>query len=107
MPASQQRRIDVAPGRFPGWIESFGQQHGAVTARADVDEMTFTAQDGTVAVCQVPFPPLDAADDDTDPVSLAKRVAAHAGADRTVGVLLVRLGGYAAGVLPRTGATAP
>jgi len=29
---------------------------------------------------------------------VAKRIAAHAAADRTVGVLLVRLGGYAAGV---------
>jgi hypothetical protein len=33
-----------------------------------------------------------------DPVSLARLMAAHAAADRTVAVLLVRLGGYAAGV---------
>jgi hypothetical protein len=35
---------------------------------------------------------------DRDPVSLARVMAAHAAADRTVAVLLVRLGGYAAGV---------
>ena len=35
-------------------------------------------------------------------VSLAGAMAAHAGADRTVGVLLVRLGGYAAGVFTGT-----
>ncbi len=33
-----------------------------------------------------------------DPGGLARLIAAHAAADRTVGVLLVRLGGYAAGV---------
>ncbi len=59
--------------------------------------MTFTAHDETVAVCRVPFPPLTA-DDEAEPGGLAKRVAAHATADRVVGVLLIRLGGYAAGV---------
>jgi hypothetical protein len=33
-----------------------------------------------------------------DPAAIAGEIAAHAVADRTVGVLLVRLGGYAAGV---------
>jgi Actinobacteria/chloroflexi VLRF1 release factor len=35
---------------------------------------------------------------DQDPGSLARVMAAHSAADRTVAVLLVRLGGYAAGV---------
>ena len=37
-----------------------------------------------------------------DPGELAGLIAAHAAADRTVGVLLVRLGGYAAGVFTGT-----
>ena len=45
----------------------------------------------------MPFPPFKAAAN-LDPVALAHEVAAHACADRAVGVLLVRLGGYAAGV---------
>jgi hypothetical protein len=37
-----------------------------------------------------------------DPGEAARIIAAHAAADRTVGVLLVRLGGYAAGVFTGT-----
>ncbi len=92
------RKIEVAPGRFTGWIESFGERHGVVSA-ALVDDVTarFAAADGSVAQCQVPFPPavLDTGD---EPIGLAKQIAAHATASRVVGVFLVRLGGYAAGV---------
>src|SRR6266699_689948 len=41
--------------------------------------------------------------DDARPADLARRIAEHACADRTVGVLLVRRGGYAAGVFTGTG----
>ena len=95
--AAAPRRIEVEPGRFPGWIESFAERHGTVTAQAADESVSFSAADGAVAVCQVPFPPLPR-DSDADQISLAKRLAAHAAADRTIGVLLVRLGGYAAGV---------
>ena len=95
MPA---RRIDVAPERFPGWAGSFGQRHGGgLTAEPGTQTVVFRAADGATASCEVPFPPLAAAGD-TEPGSLAHDLAAHACADRTVGVLLVRLGGYAAGV---------
>jgi peptide subunit release factor 1 (eRF1) len=62
-----------------------------------------TAADGAVADCQVPFPPLPAATTTDAPATVADAspghlLAAHALADRRVGVLLVRLGGYAAGV---------
>src|ERR1700728_4037396 len=67
--ASPARWIDVAPERFPGWIESFGVRHGV-------------AQDFARQA----------------PGEVARVIAAHAAAGRTVGVLLVRLGGYAAGV---------
>ncbi len=95
MPA---RRIDVAPGRFPGWITSFGQRHGgALTAAPAGRAVLFRAADGATASCEVPFPPLAPARD-TEAEALAHDLAAHACASRTVGVLLVRLGGYAAGV---------
>lgn len=90
------RRIDVVPSRFPGWIESFGQRHGVVTAQATDVLLTFIAADGAMAACRVPFPPLAQAEGDAD--DLAKQLVEHATASRTVGVLLVRLGGYAAGV---------
>ena len=119
--ASAPRWIDVAPERFPGWIASFGDRHGAVSVRsgapgpgADAEAagpaaaepgaaVVFAAADGAVARCHAPFPPVPALGAAPGPVvqdpgEAARLLAAHAAADRTVGVLLVRLGGYAAGV---------
>jgi Actinobacteria/chloroflexi VLRF1 release factor len=89
--------VDVLPQRFGGWITSFGERHGSLTASSGADTVIFNAADGSVAACQVPFPPLPEGGSD-DPAAIADRLAAHVTADRTVGVLLVRLGGYAAGV---------
>jgi len=82
-----------------GWIESFGQRHGGgLNVLDDGDTVTFAAADGAQARCAVPFPPLPPAAGQAEPLAHARRLAEHAAADRTVGVLLVRLGGYAAGV---------
>ena len=94
--AGGTRWIEVGPDRLAGWLESFARRHGDVTGEGDSAVVTFRAADGSVAECHVPFPPLpgpagQAAD-------WAARIVAHAEAERTVGVLLVRLGGYAAGV---------
>jgi len=92
------RRVEVSPQRFGGWIASFAERHaGALTVTTGGDEVVFTAADGSVAACRVPFPPLPAGDWD-DPGSVPGRIVEHVTADRIVGVLLVRLGGYAAGV---------
>ena len=85
------RWVAVGPERLAGWIERFGAGHGGLAGSAvDADAVTLTAADGTVALLQVPFPPLQGSHPDA--------LVAHALADRRVGVLLVRLGGYAAGV---------
>jgi hypothetical protein len=93
------RWIEVAPQRLPGWMKSFAERHGAVTAVSDDVVVTFTAADGAVAACHVPFPPMGAvAGAQDDPAGWAEAIEAHAQADRVVAVLLVRLGGFAAGV---------
>jgi hypothetical protein len=93
------RRIEVAPGRLAGWVGSFAQRHGGgLTADPGQASVTFRAADGAQAACGVPFPPLETSPRDADALAVAGLLAAHATADRTVGVLLVRLGGYAAGV---------
>jgi hypothetical protein len=82
-------------------VASFGERHGTLAARAGRLAVTLRAPDGAAAECHPPFPPLPAPAGGTwpgDPAELAALVAAHATADRTVGVFLVRLGGYAAGV---------
>jgi hypothetical protein len=134
------RWVDVAPGRFPGWIASFAVRHGVpaaepaagaapgggktipagelLVAEPGPRQVTFTAPDGAVAECHPPFaesfrwPPPGpgsggaGSGDRAGPAGfpaaraaeLAAAVAAHAAVPRTVGVLLVRLGGYSAGV---------
>jgi len=89
------------------------------------DVVICRAADGAVAECHVPFPPLSEAaaaesgvaarpgdageqagpgdaGEQAGPgggiAATAERISAHARSDRTVAVLLVRLGGYAAGV---------
>jgi hypothetical protein len=108
--------IDVSPGRFPGWISSFAVRH-AVPAAIPVSaqdsgepekssliaepgggQVTFTAPDGAIAQCHPPFAESFGCPPDVTVAGLAAAVAAHAAVPRTVGVLLVRLGGYAAGV---------
>ena len=122
--ASAPRWIDVAPERFPGWIASFADRHGVVGVRpaaagpgaapgdagratgesgaVSAPAVVFAAADGAVARCHAPFPPAPALGATPDADEAARVIAAHAAADRTVGVLLVRLGGYAAGVFAGT-----
>jgi Actinobacteria/chloroflexi VLRF1 release factor len=96
------RWLDVSAERFPGWISSFARRHGdpaSLSAGPADGAVTFTAPDGSVAECRPPYPesfalPPGLADAD----EIAAMIAAHARAPRAVGVLLVRLGGYAAGV---------
>ena len=90
------RWVEVSPERLVSWIVTFSQRHGEGSVARDEAgvTVTFTAADGAAAECHPPFPPLRWTGEG-DP---AEAIAAHAVADRTVGVLLVRLGGYAVGV---------
>ena len=53
------RWIEVAPERLTGWVGAFGERHGGADVSPQPDGVTFRAADGAVAVCQVPFPPLE------------------------------------------------
>jgi hypothetical protein len=101
------RWLDIPPDRTVKWLTAFVDRHGGAevvivgrppSTGASAAAVRYMASDGAVADCHVPFPPLPALEDETDPVRIAEQLAAHALAERTVGVLLVRLGGYAAGV---------
>ena len=93
------RWVEVAPERLVRWVENFTLRHGPAVAEPGPEVVVLRASDGAVAACHPPFPPLPApAEDHRDPARQAGLMAVHAAADRTVGVLLVRLGGYAAGV---------
>ncbi len=95
--AAEGRWVSVDPERLAGWLVRFAERHGPAGCTAGPTEVLFTAADGAVAACRVPFPPLP-----VDPAAADGGLVAHALAERRVGVLLVRLGGYAAGVFDGT-----
>jgi Actinobacteria/chloroflexi VLRF1 release factor len=93
------RWLDIAPERTVRWLSAFAEGHGGASVVPVAAAVRYICADGAVAECHVPFPPLPTGElADADPSRVAERIAAHAAADRTVGVLLVRLGGFAAGV---------
>jgi hypothetical protein len=124
-PPGPARWLEVAPGRLAGWLDSFAARHGGLAGppqysgsdaagdgpAAGVSVVVFRAADGAIAECHPPFPPLPARASSGppggpaggEPGASAALMARHALADRTVGVLLVRLGGYAAGVFTGPG----
>ena len=84
-------RYELPPERLGRWLERWAEAHGGVAeTRADATVVTYVAADGAVVACEPPFPPL------TGPL------LEHVAGERTVGVLLVRLGGHAAGVFAGT-----
>ena len=108
------RWLDIPPERVAGWLSAFAIRHGGADIAPGTAAVRYTCADGAIAECHVPFPPLPAALPTALPAAVARspatahpddvagRIAAHASADRTVGVLIVRLGGYAAGVFSGT-----
>jgi hypothetical protein len=90
------RWVDVPPERLVSWIAAFNQRHGDGSVARDEAgvTVTFAAADGAVAECHPPFPPLRWTGEG-DP---REALVAHTVASRSVGVLLIRLGGYAVGV---------
>jgi hypothetical protein len=87
------RTVDIEAERLDGWLRRFAERHGPTQWRAGPDRLVVTAADGARAECEVPFPPL-VVDNDRAYGGLPD----HVRKERRVGVLLVRLGGYAAGV---------
>ena len=86
----------VEAERLDGWLHRFAQRHGDPGWSTFGDEVVVSAPDGALARLTVPFPPLVVAD------APYGGLVAHVLRDRTVGVLLVRRGGYAAGVFVGT-----
>jgi hypothetical protein len=88
---SEPERYDVPPERLERWLERWVERHGAIgDQRTAPERLTLTAADGAVVECDPPFPPLQGKG--------VEGLLAHVRRDRVVGVVLVRLGGCAAGV---------
>ncbi len=92
MPVS--RVVDVAPERVVKWAAGFASRHGSFDIEISDDAVVLRATDGAVASLAPPFPPVSIPDGVAPLVALAE----HAAKPRRIGILLVRLGGYAVGV---------
>ncbi|HEX2499191.1 MAG TPA: Vms1/Ankzf1 family peptidyl-tRNA hydrolase, partial [Actinomycetes bacterium] len=93
------RRIEVAPERLAGWCAGFADRHGGVTrTELGPDRWRLYATDRAVALLEPPFPPVPGQLAAGVPGLAIEPLVAHALVDRTVGVLLVRLGAHAAGI---------
>jgi hypothetical protein len=84
------RFVSVAPARLERWLAGFTERHGVTSYDVTPSRLLASAEDGSLAEIDVPFGPLE----DLTPAGLV----AHVLADRRLGVLLVRRGGYGAGV---------
>jgi peptide subunit release factor 1 (eRF1) len=79
------------------------QRNGEARAtRIGAERVTVEALTGAVLECDPPFPPLPAETRGERPGLHVAPLLAHVRRDRVVGVLLVRLGGHAAGVFAGT-----
>ncbi|MFF0268433.1 acVLRF1 family peptidyl-tRNA hydrolase [Kribbella sp. NPDC004536] len=84
------RTVSVAAGRLDRWLDGFGERHGAVRYDVTPTSVTLSGEDGASAVVAVPFGSL---------AELSREgLVAHVLRERRLGVLLVRRGGYGAGV---------
>lgn len=87
------RRIGVGFARLPRWLDGFAANHGALSVVAGAEQVLVQGADQARAWLDVPFGPW--------PVPATRPLTAlqvHLDRDRRIGVLLVRRGGYAAGV---------
>ena len=92
----------VPAERIEGWLQRFEARHGSTTWETRDGAVEVAAEDGSSARLHPPFPPLPAAAAGTGAAAPYGGIVGHALTDRTVGVLLVRLGGHAAGIFDGT-----
>jgi len=88
-------RYEVPPERLGRWLERWAEANGPVT-RTELAPGRVTFHGAARLECDLPFPPLAPTGEREgfEPGPLLEHVAR----ERVVGVLLVRLGGHAAGV---------
>jgi peptide subunit release factor 1 (eRF1) len=92
-------RYELPPARLERWLDRWAERHENVawTSLGERD-VAFVGADGERVVCEPPFPPLDPAIRGERAGYEPAPLLDHVRRERMVGVLLVRLGGHAAGV---------
>ncbi|MGH3776039.1 MAG: acVLRF1 family peptidyl-tRNA hydrolase [Pseudonocardiaceae bacterium] len=96
--AAGGRAVEVEPERLGGFLERFAAGHGGVVATAVAPQrVDVTVGDGWMASIPVPFGPL-AAQPGEQTGQAVDGLLDHLMVPRTIGLLLVRLGGYSVGI---------
>ncbi len=96
--AAGGRAVEVEPERLAGFLDRFAAGHGgAVVTTVTPQQVDVTAVDGWTASIPVPFGPLSAQPRQRDGIAVDDLLK-HLMVPRTIGLLLVRLGGYSVGV---------
>jgi hypothetical protein len=90
------RWVEVGRPRVEGWLRRFDERHAVDRTVARDYGIELRTKDGSVAECHAPFPPLTG--DCAGPALVVDGLLEHLTARRRVGVLLVRLGGFAVGI---------
>jgi hypothetical protein len=92
------RAVEVPPERLEGWFARFAERNGGIaTTVLRPGEAVVTGASGTTATAAVPFGPLDA---EGEFAGLAvEPLIAHLLEPRSIGLLLVRLGGCSMGIV--------
>jgi hypothetical protein len=93
--AASTRTAFVPGPRLAGWVERFAASHGDLGYEDHDDGVRLAAADGATALLVAPWP------DDGRPgrgAGLVERLASLASQPRTVGLVLVRRGGYGVAV---------
>jgi peptide subunit release factor 1 (eRF1) len=90
--------VEVEPERLAGFLDRFAAGHGGARhTTVTVQRVDVLAGDGWVASIAVPFSPLVASPGQRDGLAVDELLD-HLMVPRTIGLLLVRLGGYSVGV---------
>jgi Actinobacteria/chloroflexi VLRF1 release factor len=96
--AAGGRAVEVEPERLAGFLERFAAGHGgAVATTVEPQRVDVVAADGWMASIPVPFGPLVAQPGKQTGLAVGDLVD-HLMVPRTIGLLLVRLGGYSVGI---------
>ncbi|MGH3692700.1 MAG: acVLRF1 family peptidyl-tRNA hydrolase [Pseudonocardiaceae bacterium] len=92
------RAVEMAPERLPGFLERFAAGHsGVLTTTVTPQRVDVTTGDGTTVSIPVPFGPLVAPAGQRAGLAVDELLD-HLLVARTIGLVLVRLGGYSVGV---------
>lgn len=88
--------VEVSADRLRRWASTFEERHGTVAVQCGPEQVRLSADDGSVAELEVPWPPMPAAPS-TNPDLVVGVLARHVERSRQLGLLLVRRGGWAVG----------